>query len=49
MRACRGVGASLNADELAAWDNEHYRMLVDNAPEQFFIKHYVSVAELEVM
>lgn len=49
MRACRGVGASLNADELAAWDNEHYQMLVDNAPEQFFIKHYVSVAELEVM
>ena len=33
MRACRGVGASLEADELAKWDKEHRRLLETNAPD----------------
>lgn len=46
MRACRGVGASLSPSELEMWDKEHMQMLVDNAPEQFNIKHYIAIAEL---
>ena len=48
MRACRGVGASLNESELADWNKEHWKMLSDNAPEEFWVKHYVSIAELKV-
>ena len=47
MRACRGVGASKSSDELKKWDEEHWKMLMDNAPEQFNIKHYISIAVLE--
>lgn len=47
MRACRGVGASMTSDELKKWDEEHWKMLMDNAPEQFNIKHYISIAVLE--
>lgn len=32
MRACRGVGASMNEDVLSKWDDEHKRMLEINAP-----------------
>lgn len=46
MRACRGVGASLSPSELEKWDKEHRQMLIDNAPEQFSIKHYIAIAEL---
>ena len=46
MRACRGVGASLSPSELEKWDAEHMQMLVDNAPEQFMIQHYIAIAEL---
>ncbi len=48
MRACRGVGASMSQKALAAWDEEHMRMLVENTPEEFFVKHYISIAELKV-
>ena len=48
MRACRGVGASMSGETLAAWDKEHMDMLVNSAPESFMVKHYISVAELEV-
>lgn len=48
MRACRGVGASMSPEALAAWDEEHMRMLVENAPEEFLVKHYISIAELKV-
>ena len=48
MRACRGVGASMSPEQLAAWDREHREMLEQNAPEKFMVKHYVSVAELQV-
>ena len=48
MRACRGVGASMNEEELAKWNEEHWKMLLENAQEEFFVKHYISVAELQV-
>ena len=46
MRACRGVGASLSPDELAAWEKEHTSLLAEIAPEEFDIKHYAAMAEL---
>lgn len=48
MRACRGVGASMDEKSLAAWDKEHMEMLQNNAPERFNVKHYISYAELQV-
>ena len=48
MRACRGVGASMSPDEVAAWDKEHMAMLEECAAEEFMVKHYVSIAELKV-
>lgn len=47
MRACRGVGASMSPEELKKWNEEHWKMLMDNTNEEFYIKHYVSIAELE--
>ncbi len=46
MRASRGVGASLNAEELAAWDAQHKKMLEENAPETFEVLHYAALAVL---
>ena len=48
MRACRGVGASMSAEEVAAWDKEHMAMLERYSAENFMVKHYVSIAELQV-
>ena len=48
MRACRGVGAAMNEAQLAAWDEDHKKMLTDEADEEFNVKHYVSYAELKV-
>lgn len=45
MRACRGTSASMNADELANWEKEHIKML-EECPDNFLIKHYISVAWL---
>ena len=47
MRACRGVGASMTPEEIAAWDQEHFAMLMDCANESFDVKHYISIAVLE--
>ena len=47
MRACRGVGASLNAEELAKWDAEHRALLDAIAPESFEILHYAALAVLK--
>ena len=46
MRACRGVGASLNEEELAAWDKEHRELLDRIAPEEFDIQHYAALTVL---
>ena len=48
MRACRGVGASMSPADIAKWDEEHMAMLEANAAEEFVVKHYCSVAELQV-
>ena len=48
MRACRGVGASMDEKNLKLWDQEHMEMLQNNAPEKFDVKHYISYAELQV-
>ena len=47
MRACRGVGASMSPEKLKKWDEEHWNMLENHAPEKFNVKHYVSIAVLE--
>ncbi|MGN0687164.1 MAG: class I SAM-dependent methyltransferase [Oscillospiraceae bacterium] len=46
MKACRGVGASLNAADYAAFDKEHYEML-KKYPESFNILHYAAVTILK--
>ena len=33
---------------LAAWDQEHRKILEEIAPERFEVKHYISVAGVEV-
>ena len=48
MRACRGVGASMSEADLAAWEKEHAEMLMENAAEEFLVKHYVSIADLRL-
>ncbi len=47
MKACRGVGASLNEDELAKWDAEHRKLLENMAPERFEILHYAALTVLK--
>ena len=46
MFACRGVGASLSPEELAAWDKEH-RAMLESYPDSFEIKHYAAIAVLK--
>ena len=46
IRACRGIGASLDAEELQSWDRENRKLLLEIAPEQFSILHYAAIAEL---
>ena len=46
MRACRGIGASLNEDELKRWDTEHRNMLDEIADESFDVLHYAAMAVL---
>jgi hypothetical protein len=48
MRACRGVGASMSSVILESWDKEHFNMLETIASESFTVKHYVSIADLQV-
>ncbi|NMM99637.1 methyltransferase [Bifidobacterium sp. DSM 109958] len=47
VKACRGVGASLSAHEIAAWEREHRALLERIAPERFEVLHYAAMAELE--
>lgn len=47
MKACRGIGASLSETELSAWEGEHQKLLTEIAPEEFAVKHYAALAELE--
>lgn len=47
MKACRGVGASLSSEEIAAWEHEHMKMLEESAPEEFDILHHAAMAVLK--
>jgi len=46
MKACRGVGASLNSDELEKWEEEHKKLLEKIAPERFDVLHSAAFAVL---
>ena len=46
IKACRGIGASLPPEEIAAWETEHLQLLGQLAPEYFTIRHYAALAEL---
>lgn len=48
MKACRGVGASLNGEELANWEKENMELLNKIAPDSFAVLHYAALAELRV-
>lgn len=45
--AIRGIGASLPANKVAAWEHEHKTLLERIAPERFDVLHYAAMAELE--
>lgn len=47
IKASRGIGASLNAEELAEWDAEHRAMLDKFAAEKFEILHYAAITVLK--
>lgn len=47
MKACRGVGASLEHNEVEKWEKEHKELLEKIAPESFKVKHYVAMLELK--
>ncbi|NEG90251.1 class I SAM-dependent methyltransferase [Bifidobacterium aerophilum] len=47
VKACRGIGASLPANKVAAWEQEHKTLLERIAPERFDVLHYAAMAELE--
>lgn len=47
MKACRGIGASLPPERIAAWEQEHMAMLERMAPERFDVLHYAALAELK--
>ena len=47
MRACRGVGASLSKEKLKEWNKEHMAMLEKEAPQEFEVLHYISIAVLQ--
>ncbi|KFI52539.1 class I SAM-dependent methyltransferase [Bifidobacterium callitrichos] len=47
MKACRGIGASLDPEHVAAWEREHMAMLERIAPERFDVLHYAAMAELK--
>lgn len=47
MKACRGTSASLNAQEVTAWEQEHQKLLDQIAPAEFTILHYGAIAQLQ--
>ncbi len=47
MKSCRGIGASLSAEKIEMWEQEHLKMLSDIAPECFDVLHYAAVAVLQ--
>lgn len=48
IRACRGVGAALSPDEVAAFDSELAELLVKIAPSDFSVRHRVDAHVMKV-
>lgn len=48
IKACRGIGASLNDEEIQNFEVEHKALLNQIAPQQFHILHYVAMLVLRV-
>lgn len=46
MKACRGIGASLEKEKIALWEQEHMKLLEKIAPPEFDILHYAAMAQL---
>lgn len=46
LKACRGIGASLDAGKIAEWEREHLKML-EAYPERFEILHFAAIAVFE--
>ena len=46
MKACRGDGASLSAEEVVKWEKEHVELLGRIAPEEFEVLHYAAMVEM---
>jgi ubiquinone/menaquinone biosynthesis C-methylase UbiE len=46
MKACRGVGASMPPQDIAAWEHEHKEMLGKLVPDEFEILHHAAMAVL---
>lgn len=49
IRACRGIGASLCPEEIAAFERDHQALLRQTAPEEFSVLHYAAMAVLRVL
>lgn len=49
IRACRGVGAALSPDEVAAFDSELAELLVKIAPSEFSVRHRVDAHVMQVI
>ncbi len=47
IKACRGIGASLDDERIADFEREHLEMLGTVAPEKFDVLHYAAVSILE--
>lgn len=47
MKACRGVGASLEPEKLREWESEHLALLETIAPDEFNVLHYAAMTGLE--
>lgn len=46
IKSCRGVGASLNDNEIEKFNIEHMNLLKDIAPDKFNILHYAAITVL---
>ena len=47
IKACRGIGASLDSEKISSWEEEHKKLLENIAPEEFDILHYAAIAVLQ--
>lgn len=47
IRACRGIGATLSAEQTAVFDREHETLLKTIAPESFCVLHWIDAHVFE--